>query len=282
MGGLTKLARRVIAANVRLSQVTQERLRLPTDKTLWGLFDREASDLLRGLPDGALVLDLGGGRRFVYHRAVDPPGRLDVVAVDISPEELALNTHVTRTLTADVAAGLPLPDSSADLILSRALLEHVNGVPAAIENMARVLKPGGVALHIIPCRYSLFGMAAQLLPFGLLLRLTHAVMPETRGHVEFPVVYDHCWPNALEEEFRRAGFREVWCENTWACPGYFEAVFPLFLFHAVWECTARKLRIRRLSAYALIRAVRLRHFSDRVYGHYSQCGFQAMGWESVM
>ena len=74
--------------------------------------------------------------------------------------------------------------------------------------------------------------------------------------MEFPVVYDHCWPQALEREFRQAGFCEVRCEITWACPGYFEAVFPLFVMHAAWEWAARTLRIRRLAAYAVIRAVR--------------------------
>ena len=71
----------------------------------------------------------------MYYGAVDPPGRLDVVAVDISPEELALNPHAARTVVADVAVGLPIPDASADLILSRALLEHVKGVPAAIDHI---------------------------------------------------------------------------------------------------------------------------------------------------
>jgi SAM-dependent methyltransferase len=242
--------------NTRLSRAAQRRMRLPTDKTLWAFFDSETDHAIRALPDGAVVLDLGGGRRFIYGGSIKPPGRLDVVAVDISPEELAANTQASRTITADVAADLPLPDSSADLILSRALLEHVHGVPTAIANMAKVLKPGGVALHMVPCRYSLFGMAGRLLPFGPLLKLTHLVMPHTRGQVEFPVVYDHCWPQALERAFRDAGFAQVRCDITWACPGYFEAVFPLFLLHAVWEWTARSLKIRRMAAYAVIRAVR--------------------------
>jgi ubiquinone/menaquinone biosynthesis C-methylase UbiE len=65
-----------------------------------------------------------------------------------------------------------MPDASSDLILSRALLEHVDDVPAAIREMARVLLPGGTALHFMPCRYSIFGIGARLLPFDLLLRLT--------------------------------------------------------------------------------------------------------------
>ena len=55
--------RTVIDTNVRWSRATERRLRLPTDKTLWQQFEQDADALLRGLPDGATVLDLGGGRR---------------------------------------------------------------------------------------------------------------------------------------------------------------------------------------------------------------------------
>ena len=253
---IARFVRPLINANVRLSRRMEATLHLPTDKTLWGYFDRRADTLLRALPDDAVVLDLGGGRRFIYRKSIQPEGRLRVIAVDVSADELALNGDVRETCVADVSAGLPLPAASVDLILSRALLEHVNGVPAAIGHMADVLRPGGVALHMVPCRYSLFGMAARILPFGPLLRLTHLVMPNTRGNVEFPVVYDHCWPQALENAFKTAGFNEVKCELTWACPGYFEAVFPLFVLHAAWEWTIRKLGIRSLAAYTVVCATR--------------------------
>ena len=74
---------------------------------------------------------MGGGRHCAYAQAVQPPGRVRLIAVDISAEELAANTDVTETCIADVAADIPLPDASADLILSCTLLEHVEGVAAA-------------------------------------------------------------------------------------------------------------------------------------------------------
>lgn len=248
--------RTVIDANVRWSRATERRLGLQTDKILWRQFEHEADTLLRALPDGAVVLDLGGGRRCVYAGSVQPAGRIKLIAVDVSAEELALNKDVTETRVADVAEGLPLPTASVDLVLSRALLEHVENVPAAIGHMARVLKPGGVALHLVPCRYSLFGMIARLLPFEPLLRLLHVVMPWTRGHVEFSVHYDHCYPQALEKEFRAAGFSKVETTITWAQPGYFEPVYPVFLLHAVYEWTVRHLRLRKLAAYTVVRATR--------------------------
>ena len=248
--------RTVVDTNVRWSRATERHLRLATDKVLWGKFEQEGQALIRGLPDGATVLDLGGGRRCVYAQCVQPRGRLRLVAVDISAEELAMNTDVSETLVADVTAGLPVPPGSVDLILSRALLEHVPDVPAAIRHMGRALKPGGVALHLVPCRFSLFGMAARVLPFGPLVRLVHVVMPWTRGQVEFPVHYDHCYPQALEQAFRTAGFSSVETWVTWAQPGYFEAVYPLFLLHAMYEWVVRRLGLRTLAAYTVVRAVR--------------------------
>ena len=248
--------RSVIDANVRLSETTERRFRLPTDGTLWQQFLADADTLIRALPDGAVVLDLGGGRRCLYAGSVEPPGRVKLVAVDISPEELALNADVVETCVADVAVDLPVPDESVDLILSRALLEHVDGVPAAIRHMSRVLRPGGVALHFVPCRYSLFGTAARLLPFGPLLRLKHRISPETRDIIGFKIHYDHCFPPALEREFEAAGFAQVEVKVTWACSGYFSPIYPLYIFHALYEQIVRRLRLRRLAAYALVKAVR--------------------------
>ena len=246
--------RSLIRVNVRWARATGRRLRLPDENSLWGLFDDEAEKLIRHLPDGAVVLDLGGGRSCRYASAVNPPGRIDLIAVDISPEELSHNKDVTSTCVADVASGLPMPDGSVDLILSRALLEHVEDVSQAIKHMGRVLKPGGTALHFVPCRYSIFGTAGRLLPWGPLLWVTRKLSPWSV--VGFPVRYDHCYPQALERDFSAAGFSGFQIQYTWSCGGYFMAIFPLFLLHALYEQAVRRLRIRLLAAYMIVRAVR--------------------------
>jgi len=249
--------RGVIDANIRLSRATNERFKRPVlGDPLWDHFNLEADRLIRDLPDGATVLDLGGGRRCAYAKAVEPPGRVRLIAVDISPEELAANTDVADTCVADVTADIPLPDASADIILSCTLLEHVNGVAAAARHMARVLRAGGVSMHLVPCRYSLFGIAARILPFGPLLRLQHALRPESKGVIEFPVVYDDCWPQALERDFREAGFSHVETWIIWRQTDYFESVYPLYLVTLVYEWIIRSLRLRKFAAYTVVRAVR--------------------------
>jgi ubiquinone/menaquinone biosynthesis C-methylase UbiE len=249
--------RTVIDANVNLSKATERRLHLPSEGLLWHTFATQARAQIEALPDGAVVLDLGGGRQCIYADAVKPQGRVKIVAIDVSAEELAFNVDVDETRVADVAERLPMPDASVDLILSRALLEHVDGVPNAIREMARVLRPGGVALHFVPCRYSLFGIAARCLPFGPLLKLTYKLAPWYQKYTfGFAVYYDHCYPNALEREFRRAGFSEITEQISWSCENFFLGIYPAYLLHALYEQFVRRLRIRRLAAYVMIKATR--------------------------
>ena len=245
-----------VAANTRLSRRLARRLRLEDDKPFWQRFERLAATELRRLAPGSAVLDLGGGRRCVYAGALEDGPDLRLIAVDISADELAMNRDVAETCVADVAQELPFPDESVDLVLSRALLEHIDGVPNAVRNIARVLRPGARTLHLVPCRYSLFGTAARVLPFGPLLRLVHGFMPHTRGQVEFPVVYDHGHPAAMKRVFKHAGFRQVRVEVCWAQPGYFEWFTPLFMLTSLYEYVMRLLRVRRLAAYMIVIAER--------------------------
>jgi ubiquinone/menaquinone biosynthesis C-methylase UbiE len=246
----SSFGRRLVDANINLSRATQQALGLPTDKTLWQRFEQEVGRGIRSLPDGATVVDVGGGRRCVYHGSLRP--EVTLVAVDVSADELALNEHADRVVVADVSESLPLEAGSVDLLVSRAVLEHVPDVRAAARNMARVLKPGGRTGHLLPCRYSLFGMAARILPFGPLKWVLHKVMPKTIDQVEFDVHYDQGTPAGIERAFRDAGLVDVDVDVTWAQPEYFEFAFPVFLMYSLYEAVVRKLRVRSLAAYMVV------------------------------
>jgi SAM-dependent methyltransferase len=46
---------------------------------------------------------------------------------------------------------LSLQTAEADLVVSNAFLEHIPGVEAAIAELARVTRPGGMGVHVIDC-----------------------------------------------------------------------------------------------------------------------------------
>ena len=227
-------------------------LGLPTDKTLWRSFEHQVQENIRALPDGSVVLDVGGGRRCVYHHALRP--EVELIATDVSAAELEQNPHADRTVVADVSEYLPLTDESVDLVISRAVLEHVPDVRAAARNMAAVMKPGAETVHLLPARNSLFGLAARLLPFTPLLTVLHWVDPSTIGQTEFDVHYDQGTPDQLKATFEAAGLRDVSVEVTWAQPEYFESFFPVFILYSLYEWITRRLQIRSLASYMVLRA----------------------------
>ena len=247
---------RFFEINKVTSKAFRSRLNLESEDPFWKKFDELVADFSRDLPDKAIVVDLGGGRSCRYANRIPRDRGVRIVAVDISADELAANQDVDDCRVADVSLRLPFSDGEVDLLVSRALLEHVNGVPQAVSEMGRVLRQGGTALHFVPCRNSLFGLAARLLPFGSLKRLLHFIRPETRGVVEFDVHYDSCVPGTMRKLFLASGFEDVEVNVCWSQSGYFLPIFPLYLPVAVYQWLAKALRLEPLAAYMIVRATR--------------------------
>ena len=115
-----------------------------------------------GIGPGMLVLDLGCGAGRHAYACLRAGAR--VVALDSAPGELA---PVAATCAAMDAAGeipagaaaavvgadgrrLPFPDSAFDCVIASEVLEHVPDDRAAIGELARVLRPGGVLAVTVP------------------------------------------------------------------------------------------------------------------------------------
>lgn len=247
---------RTFAASTRFAAAVERRGWVESDQPLWRSFEDSVRAALQVLPDGATFVDLGGGRSCAYDSAIPRDRGVQLVAVDISAEELALNATADVTHEADVAQGLPFADGEVDLLVSRVVLEHVNGVPAAIGNIHRVLKPGGRTIHFFPGRYASFAIVARRLPFKPLLKLLHFAIPASVGVVEFDVHYDQTDPVAMERLFRAAGFREVEIRWTAAQADYFKPFLPAYVLVALYQTLVRLLGVSRLAAYVVVDARR--------------------------
>lgn len=61
--------------------------------------------------------------------------------------------HIDRGIVRDMPGGvIPFADATFDLVLSNQVLEHVPDLGAALDDVARVLKPGGVFFSLFPDR----------------------------------------------------------------------------------------------------------------------------------
>jgi SAM-dependent methyltransferase len=78
----------------------------------------------------------------------------EAVGLDISEEAVSLAIRaapICRVVRAD-AGVLPFEDSSFDRLLSHHLVEHLDDLPAALEDWRRVLAPGGIVAACTPNR----------------------------------------------------------------------------------------------------------------------------------
>lgn len=102
-----------------------------------------------GVQAGQSAVDVGAGTGFISTALL--AAGLRVTAVDQSQEmlnRLAENLGHLGTIDCLVSNGesIPLPDNTADHALANMYLHHVKSPPAAIREMARVVKPGGMVI----------------------------------------------------------------------------------------------------------------------------------------
>lgn len=152
----------------------------------------DALEARHGKVDGLRIIDLGCGPGW-YTAELRARGA-DALPVDLDPGELALaGAPPEGALVAD-AADMPLPDASVDAILCSNLLEHCPRAPEVIDEIARVLKPGGWAYVSWTNWYSPWGGHLYAPYHYLGARFGPWLHDRIHGVPEKNVINDGLWP----------------------------------------------------------------------------------------
>jgi SAM-dependent methyltransferase len=111
---------------------------------------------------GTKVLDLGCGAGRHAFEAARRGGQ--VIALDMDRAELEqvsaiaaamaesgeLQVPAAITVSAGDATAMPFPDDTFDIVIAAEVMEHIPADQVAIREVARVLRPGGVAAVTVP------------------------------------------------------------------------------------------------------------------------------------
>ncbi|ADC64786.1 Methyltransferase type 11 [Ferroglobus placidus DSM 10642] len=107
---------------------------------------------LAEIGQGDLVLEVGCGTGFTTEEIVARVGEENVVAVDITPEQMrkAVERFKKTFFVRGDAENLPFKDNSFDASISAGSIEYWPNPVKGIKEMARVTKPGGRVVILAP------------------------------------------------------------------------------------------------------------------------------------
>jgi SAM-dependent methyltransferase len=202
----------------------------------------EAGDsiaLLRRYKESGDLLEIGAGTGWQSKALSDAGYRVE--AVDLPPDSNISNHARSREwpIRDYDGAHLPFPDRSFDIVYSSNVLEHVVELDKLTGEMRRVLRPGGIALHLLPntgwrllslvtyypgqaldaVRWftrrspaAAVGTPAATLPAprSLFAKAIQRLLPPTHGSTGTPITeIARFSKRSWDEYFRRSGWRVV-------------------------------------------------------------------------
>lgn len=248
---------RFFALNRRLSAAAEARLPRAFRHHLHTLYKFQVAQTLNRR-SGQVVLDVGGGKECPFLPYLDEPQAHLIIALDFSEEQLRRNPLRCRIVGDAAGQRFPVYDGSADLVVSRSVVEHIRDNAAFFENCARALRPGGTIIHAFPGKYAPFAVLNRIIPNRLVRRLIPYLLPdwaeeENYGFIAF---YDRCSVAAMQKLLDRNRFANVHHTLTYYQSAYFSFFFPLYCLMVGYDLLGWALGIRALASGILITAER--------------------------
>ena len=136
-----------------------------------------------GCGRGAMIDAEGEGRRIHDMRG---PGR-EVVGIDVDP--IGIENPVIDRFALIRNDRWPLEDGSVDLAHCDWVLEHVESPATFVDELHRVLRPGGVFLARTVSKHSLLALGSRLVPNAKHAKVLEKLQPGREAQDVFATVY---------------------------------------------------------------------------------------------
>jgi SAM-dependent methyltransferase len=227
------------------------------DRILYPAYDDNWDDkllresILRRLEPNMEVLDLGAGAGRVAQ--MNFRGLVRRVA-GLDPDSRVANNPYLDEAHVGRGDRLPFANERFDLVFCDNVLEHVEEPGAVLEEVARVLRPGGWFLAKTPNRTHYMTLAARCTP-----TLFHRFINRLRGRPvadTFPTLYRINTPSAVQQCAARCGLEVLRVDLVEGRPEYLRFSTPTYFAGWLYE---RVVNItERLSRFRIVMLLELR------------------------
>ncbi|HWP34931.1 MAG TPA: class I SAM-dependent methyltransferase [Thermodesulfobacteriota bacterium] len=116
------------------------------DRHLEAVRRAELERLRRWFGPGQRILELGGGNG--YQASLLAAWGCEVVSLDLADRPAAARQFYPVAVYD--GESIPAPDAAFDRVFSSNVLEHVEALPRLLAEIRRVLRPTGLAVHVLP------------------------------------------------------------------------------------------------------------------------------------
>lgn len=217
-------------------------------------YQRELVSIVERYPN-AKILELGGGR-WPSFKVSEMPTTIESYTVnDVDENELARAGPEYQRACFDVAGDVSAFAGRYDVVFSRFLAEHVKDGKAMHRNVHQVLRPGGVAFHLIPTLYAAPYLLNRLLPERLGALALKVFRPGREISPKFPAYYSQCYGDIpkMRQMFRELGYSRIEIRPFYG-HFYFEKIPGLYQLEQWLSSLAARKGWSWYSSYAYITA----------------------------
>ncbi len=223
-----------------------------------------ASDYLKALiiENGCkVVADIGGGAQPMIDIAFIRAHKLEYYVFDISESELSKADPAYRKIQLDITSDEKAFEAKRirtdfDLVFSHMMLEHVHDPLKAHANFGRMLRPGGLSVHLYPSMNNLPLFANSLMPewlSGPLLRVLQPGRIQEGTAGKFIAYYRYCGAPSLRlrKVLSDSGF-DVVQHTAYVGHDYYKRIKPLAAAERALRKLILALRVPMVSANLLV------------------------------
>jgi SAM-dependent methyltransferase len=194
------------------------------------------------------VLDVGAGKR--WHFTPSLKGRnMNLIGFDVDDAEMAENALLDQRISGDACKSLGVPDHSVDLVMGRAVIEHLHDTASFLECANRALREDGRLIVTFANRYAPFAILNRILPQRVSRWLLAHLLPGSSGILGFEAFYDRASFREFKQSLTDAGFEIEEEYASYFSTSYYGFFFPLFVVGLGFDYLRYALGNPRLASY---------------------------------